>query len=63
MAKVTWRTADSPDDPIFSRSFVISSRNLPPESKRLKPSSPTNTAGQGIPSLTQSTEKAKNPNK
>ena len=46
MAKGTWKLADSPDDPIYSGGFVISSHNLPQGYAQLKKSSPIGTDGQ-----------------
>jgi len=43
--KVTYRWADSPDDPIYNGKFVISSPKSGPQSRRLKKSSPTDTDG------------------
>ena len=47
MAKVTWRLANSPDDPIYSGKYVISSHNSPQGYRRLKMNSPTATAETG----------------
>jgi hypothetical protein len=42
MAKVTYRLADSPDDPIYSGGFMISSHHRKPVPKK---KSPSDTAG------------------
>ncbi len=47
MAKVTWRLANSPDDPIYSGKYVISSHNSPQGYRRLKANSPTVTTETG----------------
>ena len=46
MAKVTFRYADSPDDPIYNGGFVISSGTSNRESQQPKKSSPTIADGQ-----------------
>ena len=47
MAKVIWRLANSPDDPIYGGKYMISSHNSPQGYRRLKMNSPTATAETG----------------